>query len=708
MSEAAFLIVAVDPSLVVRSVAGRGTVRGWQARPRPGISATRAFADAPELERALRSALRGEPLSLILHPGDQPVGVTAVPCEGGGALALIVDLEPLDEANWRARQLHILLAQLPASVWTTDRQLVIRHLTGSLPQRLGYLRRNIVGKTIAEFIGTDDPLAPANAHHRAALQGITSRFQLRARGRTFDISVEPLLDAHGSVSGTVGLAVDATEQMEREAAMAHAASLLRATLESTADGILVVDHDGKMAAFNQRFAELWRLPHEIRQRGSDEDALAWVLDQLEDPQAFLARVRELYAHQDMESYDVLRFKDGRVFERYSRPQLLGEYIAGRVWSFRDITERERLLRRALFLADASRLLASLDLERAAEAVAHLAVPYLGECCMLDLLDESGAARRMFAIGGEHLCALGELPQPSVGGHAGIFETRGRSWMAVPLSGRDRQLGVLSFAAPESRQYGQLDLDVAEELGRRMALALDNARLYAGVREALQARDEFLSVAAHELRGPATSLKLSVQSIRAGEVPPSLLGRTLDICDRAVRKIARFIDELLDVSRARAGVLQLDFEDVDLAEVTREAATHLQVELSRSGSTLSLDVDSEVIGRWDRNRVEQVITNLLGNAIKFGGGKPIDVSVSRHDHWAQLKVRDRGIGIPRERQAAVFEPFERAVSARHYGGLGLGLYICRSIVDALGGRMGVESQIGQGSTFTVELPFGGRR
>src|SRR5205085_6699672 len=153
-----------------------------------------------------------------------------------------------------------------------------------------------------------------------------------------------------------------------------------ATIESTADGLLVVDRGGKVVAFNQRFVEMWRIPPELAGRGDDDALLASVVDGLEEPQAFLGRVREMYSHPEMESVDAVRFKDGRVYERYSRPQRLGGEVVGRVWSFRDVTEREGLLRRALFFADASRLLASLDVESALEGVARLSVPYVGDEC----------------------------------------------------------------------------------------------------------------------------------------------------------------------------------------------------------------------------------------------------------------------------------------------------------------------------------------
>src|SRR5262249_16639555 len=154
----------------------------------------------------------------------------------------------------------------------------------------------------------------------------------------------------------VGSCWDITEFKEAMHDLEQARSLLEATIEATADGILVVDVGGKVATYNQRFLSLWHIPEELAKQRDDEKLLTYVSDQTENPNDFLCSTRELYRNPERESFDIQHFKDGRVFERLSRPQRIGDKIAGRVWSFRDVTEREKLLRRALFLADATRLL----------------------------------------------------------------------------------------------------------------------------------------------------------------------------------------------------------------------------------------------------------------------------------------------------------------------------------------------------------------
>jgi signal transduction histidine kinase len=195
----------------------------------------------------------------------------------------------------------------------------------------------------------------------------------------------------------------------------------------------------------------------------------------------------------------------------------------------------------------------------------------------------------------------------------------------------------------------------------------------------------------------------VQALHQADLPPATRTKMCEIIEREDRRLTRFVDELLDVTRLRVGGLHFDFTRVDLAEVVRETVSRLATEITRSRSALSVATTGEAMGIWDRLRLEQVVTNLLTNAIKFGLGRPIEVSVTHAGGIARLVVHDSGIGIPLDRQESIFEPFERAVSRRHYGGLGLGLYIVRRIVEGLRGTVTVQSKPDAGASFVVELP-----
>ncbi len=227
--------------------------------------------------------------------------------------------------------------------------------------------------------------------------------------------------------------------------------------------------------------------------------------------------------------------------------------------------------------------------------------------------------------------------------------------------------------------------------------------------AVRLRDEFLSVAAHELKTPLTPLSLKLQALARALLAESDAAtaerrrKDVDVMRRQVHRLSALVTNLLDVSRIGIGRLNLQLEPVELAELVREVASRLAPEAERAHSPLELDLGGSWSGRWDRTRLEQVVENLLSNAIKYGAGRPIHISVEGEGERVRLVVRDEGIGIAPEALGRIFDRFERAVSERNYGGLGLGLYITREIVSALGGTVRVESRPAQGATFTVELP-----
>jgi PAS domain S-box-containing protein len=288
----------------------------------------------------------------------------------------------------------------------------------------------------------------------------------------------------------------------------------------------------------------------------------------------------------------------------------------------------------------------------------------------------------------------------------------RSYLAVPVISRTGEvLGGLFFGHPRPGVFTERHEHLMASVAAQAAVAIDNASLYRKAQQAIQLRDDFLSVASHELKTPLTPLRLQLHllSKKMEASPSGLPAETAAVAiERMVRQVSRLtrlVDELLDVSRIAAGRLELHPEEVELAAMMKDLAAQLEPERERTGSTLTVHVEGPIVGIWDRSRLEQLLTNLISNALKYGAGKPIDVTASAMDGWATLTVRDRGIGIAPEDQARIFERFERAVSVRKYSGLGLGLWIVRRIVDALGGCISVDSEAGVGSCFTVRLPLG---
>ncbi|WP_158501591.1 ATP-binding protein [Vitiosangium sp. GDMCC 1.1324] len=418
-----------------------------------------------------------------------------------------------------------------------------------------------------------------------------------------------------------------------------------------------------------------------------------------------------------------------------------------IW-FNDITRRKREEMETSFLAEASHLLtASLDVEAALHELARRCVPTLGDACVLQVMDSRGQPLLLETVATEPaqeallaevvrrysqdsdepglvgLLLPQETPQllPEVttpllksltrdAEHLRLMRVLGpRSLLAVPLRARGRTLGALVLFTFSERSHEPDDLRFAEDLGDRVALSVDNILLFREARQAVAQRDEFFTVAAHELRTPTTSLKLNVQSLlrgarrgETGPMPPALMGK-LENIDRNAGRLNALVNELLDVTRIHAGRLRMDLEEVDLSALVQDVAARYELPATQAESPIHLELAGPAVGTWDRLRLEQVVTNLLSNALKYGAGKPVSLRVEASAGLVRLVVRDEGIGISPESLPRLFGRFERAVSDRHYGGLGLGLYITRQIVEALGGTVYVRSAPGAGATFTVELP-----
>jgi PAS domain S-box-containing protein len=301
-------------------------------------------------------------------------------------------------------------------------------------------------------------------------------------------------------------------------------------------------------------------------------------------------------------------------------------------------------------------------------------------------------------------------QRNLAGESEQFDLRFRCKDGAPLD-------VLACTSPMRDAGGTVvgALGMFTDVTRRKSLEADLVCLYtaerearAAAEEAVRAREEFLSIVSHELRTPLTAMDLQVQMLRrqarrADILPAEQVREAAERIARQEKRFLKLIDDLLDVTRLDRGRMELSPEPVDLSALVHETVDRLQVEAREAEAVIEVQAQTPVQSVLDRLRIEQVMTNLISNAIKYGGS-PITVSVEASGDVARIRVADRGEGIAPEDQPRIFDRYVRIENASGAGGVGLGLYIARQMVNAHGGTIGVESTPGQGSTFTVELPL----
>jgi PAS domain S-box-containing protein len=590
------------------------------------------------------------------------------------------------------------------------------------------------------------------------LQAVTTKLSAAVSvEEVVDVIVRGAMTAVGASGGSVGIPESDGQVLRLMASHGFSAELVHKFERLPRDAEVPIarcfrsgepEWLGSLADFEARFPhlveEVMTAPAQafaclpMRANDTSLGALSLAFDQ---PRTFDEAERGLMmalAHQGALALDRARLFDREQAARAEAESQVREHLRAR-------RELEVLTRRLSFLSEASTLLVgSLDYTTTLESLTRLAVPELADWCSVYMLTEGGGVELLAVMhqdpsrvklarelsrrqpidlsaptGVGKVLRTGEsewtpdVPEEVLLAAAREPELRPllraiglRSFVCVPLMARGRVLGAVMLSHAESgRRYSEEDVRLAEELVRRAALIVDNARLFREAQDAIRLRDEFLSIASHELKTPLTSLRLQLSLIERlmSEESRLRVHPKMEAARRQVDRLASLVNMLLDVSRIATGRVTLELSDVDLTRLVQEALERLREVFDQAGCAVTFQAEGPVVGHWDALRLDQVVVNLLTNAAKYGQGQPIHIQVEATPERARLIVRDKGIGIAPEDVPRLFGRFERAVSVRHYGGLGLGLYISREIVEAHGGRVGVESRPGEGSVFTVELP-----
>ncbi len=619
-----------------------------------------------------------------------------------------------EQQRREASRFHQLLASSPDGIWSVDGAGLTKEVNLPMAAMLGYRPQEMIGRHFLDFFDGEGARTAVEAFERA-VKGEPIAFEVSLRRKDGSeahtlASTHPILDAQGQFVEGFGILRDITVRHRVEQERQQALSLVEATLESTADGLLVVDREGRIKRFNERFAHLWRIPIEILASGDDERAVGFVLSQLEDPEFFVAKVRKLYATPESESFDTLRFKDGRVFERYSLPQRLNGEIIGRVWSFRDVSDRVKAI-------EEQRLAMEREATIATNLDAALFTCVLSEDGVIQRYDYvSRGAEALYGVSREtvetdpafwiarvHSEDIANVVRPAFARLAqlqpAVIEVRYQSSRGIHRWHR-------SHLFPRREADGCIHVDGIE------ADVTERVKLEDQLRHAqkMEAIGQLAGGVAHDFNNILTAV-MGYSDLLLARLSPSDPNR------RAVEEIRKGGDRAAGLTRqllafGRRSATQPRLVDVNAAIGELEPMLRRLV-----GEDVSFELAlAPALGniRIDPTHFEQIIVNLVVNArdaLPSGGFIRIESSMTKRQdllqggtgtgRFVQIRFTDTGVGIPPDVLGHIFEPFFTTKEAGR--GTGLGLATVYGIVRQHHGTIEVRSEVGIGTTFEILLP-----
>jgi two-component system cell cycle sensor histidine kinase/response regulator CckA len=620
-------------------------------------------------------------------------------------MALALMQRQFVRAMARAREVYRLLLQTAEDmIFTFDAAGCFHTINDAAVRQSGYTREELRGRSFVPYL-VDEDVPYALEQFAAALDGEPRQYEVRyvrkdGTVRWIWCTNTPIRDA-GMIRGVLAIVRDVTERKRAAAEQERALSLLRATLDSTADGILVVDLDRRIVSYNRQFAAMWRLPVAVLETADEETVLATVLDQVEDPDGFLERVRKIHHDADAEGWDVIRLRDGRIVVRYSRPQQVGGRTVGRVWSFRDVTQRESAMAALRESEQRYRML----LEQSTDGVV--------------LVDADGR----IVTANPAFCQM-------VGAPEGELIAKPLTDAVVPAPSSPAPLPYEVLRTGETvrqicqlrrRDGAPLSAEIASKMmptGEFLALVRDVTErelLEAQLRQSqkLEALGQLAGGVAHDFNNLLTGISANAELALAALSPEDPAYADVEEIRRVTQRAASLTRQLLAFSRKQP-VRPIV---VDVSQAITDVSTLLQRLIGEDVElVLALSPGLWAV-RADPGQLTQVLVNLAVNArdampdggvLVLGAENESVVWPTPHEHgmipageYVRLEVTDTGVGMTPEVQAHIFEPF---FTTKEPGrGTGLGLSTVYGIVKQHGGHITVQSTPGRGTRVRILLP-----
>ncbi|MFP5386163.1 MAG: ATP-binding protein [Bacteriovoracia bacterium] len=546
--------------------------------------------------------------------------------------------------------------------------------------------------------------------------------------------IYPLKNERDEVLEVVIIHQDITDEKSALEEKDKVLAQIEAILKQMPAGIMVSDSEGKVSIYNEQMTRL------VGEPTNAQHTFKEILSS--SMKGEVCTLKEI-KHITEEQLKYITTCSGPIYDSEGK-------ISASVLIASDITKQKRNELNLAFLTSMKSLLvSSMEYETVLNQIGNAVIPFLSDGCIIDVVDGDSYKRIVTRHVDPEKEAIfismrNKFPLSPRGAHPSITamenkteelivvvtdevirrrtvneehfqmikDLGSKSHIVIPLQVRGKILGAINFflTNPDRPHFDEVDFELGQNIARFASLMIENTKLYKEARSGLQLRDDFISIASHELRTPITSLNLQVEvlnslvdGLNSDSEIPRLLKKFLDSTNNQLARLARLVDDMLDISRINSGKLSLHLRKTNVKKLVLDVLDRFKDQLRSLNIEVSYDCSEDITLNCDPERIDQVITNFMTNAIRYGKKKPIHISVSDTEDNVIFKVRDFGRGVEKEDQARIFNRFERAHTSEDVSGLGLGLYINRQIVEEHKGKISLESEPGEGSTFIVELP-----
>ncbi len=690
-------------------------------------------------------------------------------------LAIFRDITYKKNTEVRINMLAQALRSISESITVTDMENKIIFANSAFEKIYGYRSEEVIGKNVSILRAPDNADGRLNTILNSTISGGWQGELLNKKkdGTIFPIylSTSIVTDDYNNPIALIGVASDITERKAGENKLKEALSLLNATLESTADGILVISKSEKITGSNEKFQKMWGIPDSLINEREDEKLLSFVLHKIKNPNAFISKIRALYADISTESFDFIELKDGRIFERFSQPQLLNGQPVGRVWSFRDVTERINSAKTEKALFKISEAVNSTEDIQTLYKNIHdvikelmpvnnfyialydqknemISFPYF-----VDEKDPQPAPKKLGKGLTEYVLRHGvnilvdkKLEKELwIRGEIELIGEPAAIWLGIALKHEKKTEGVMVIQDYYNENaFGENEKQILNFVSEQIALAINrkratdelkaynkelrtsktlledraeelfklNEQLAESERELMEmnaSKDKFFSIIAHDLRSPFSGLlgfseflateleKLSKKEIK--DYSTSIYGM--------IRNLYNLLENLLEWSRMQTGKTVFMPERTNIRFIIENVVDLLKINAVKKGITLVYDQEEDIFIQADPNMFNSIIQNLVSNAIKFTRPRgEVKLRTEIKENGIEVYVSDNGVGIPKEALSKIFRIDKQitTLGTSNEKGSGLGLLVCKEMIEKHGGNIWVESTPGEGTTFSFSIPM----